>query len=72
MTFAASFPAWCGADGLPLSWRHYVHGLAWIARQFQRDQLAHAEAIRMAGTTKDDYEAWSNDVNRMIRVPRHG
>lgn len=70
MSFAGQFPAWCGADGLPLSWRHYVHGMAWLGRQYQRDQLADAQAIRMAATTKEDFEVWTRDVDRTTGIPR--
>lgn len=71
MTFVARFPSWCGTDGLPRSWRHYVHGMAWIGRQFQRDQIASAQAARMATTTKDDFESWQRDVGRATGVPRY-
>lgn len=43
MEFAAAFPALM-KDGVPLSWRHFVYGLAHLGRAHAR------ESLRMAGT----------------------
>lgn len=72
MTFAAEFPAWTGPDGLPLSWRHYVYGVAHLARRHLRATLAIAEGVRMGGAVKDDFESFARDVSRMTEVPRNG
>lgn len=70
MQFAAALPAWCGADGLPLSYRHFVYGLAYLGRHTLRDQLAHAQATRLAQLPKDDFNEYVSDVNRLTEVPR--
>jgi len=70
MHFAAALPAWCGADGLPLSYRHWVYGLAYLGRAALRDELAAARAARMAQQSKDDFGEWVRDVQRLTEVPR--
>lgn len=63
-------PSWVGADGLPRSWRHWVYGSAWIAREFTRGQLRDAQAQRMAGLAKADWESWQRDIDMVTGVPR--
>lgn len=70
--FVAHRPAWVGPDGFPLSWMHYQHGLRSIAREALRSQLAHAQAVRMAGVVKADWEEYQRDIARMTEVPKHG
>jgi len=72
MTFAAEFPAWTGRDGRPLSYRHFVHGMAHIARRHLRNALQLAEGHRMGGAVSDDFNAFARDVARMTEVPRNG
>lgn len=71
MTFAAHAPpSWVGADGFPLSWRHYVYGMAFISREYLRRQLEQAQAARMASAEKEDYQSWQRDVETVTGVPR--
>lgn len=70
MTFAASFPAWCGPDGRPLSYRHFVNGMAHLGRAHLRDSLKLAEAVRVGGATKTDFDDYSRTIARMTEVPR--
>lgn len=55
--FAERLPAWTGPDGLPLSWPHYVCGMAYIGRANLRGMLRAAEAARAAQAVKG-YEDW--------------
>lgn len=55
-------PSWCGPDGLPRSWRHYQHGLAYLGRAHIRQLLLHAEAARLAGAVAEDYQVWHRDT----------
>lgn len=72
MTFAAALPAWTGADGLPLSFRHFVHGMAHIGRSHLRDELARAQATRNAGLKLEDFQAYQRDTLRVTEVPHDG
>lgn len=45
--------------------------MAWIGRQYQRDQLKLAQATRMAGAKQDDWETWQRDIDTVTGVPRH-
>lgn len=38
-TFVRHFPQWCGEDGFPLSWRHYVYGLSALGRDNARKAI---------------------------------
>jgi hypothetical protein len=68
--FVATFPAWCGPDGLPRSWRHYVYGCRYLSRVHLRSQLAAAESARMSQAVKEDYVSWATDVRQQLEVPR--
>lgn len=57
---------------MPLSWQHYQYGLRHIARENLRGQLAMAQAMRMAGIVKEDWEAYQRDMARLTEVPKHG
>lgn len=71
MTYVTRVPAsWCTSDGFPRSWRHYLYGMAFIARENLRNQLHAAQATRMASVVKDDFETWQRDVQRVTEVPR--
>lgn len=71
MTYATAMPAsWLTPDGFPRTWRHFVYGMAFIAREHLRTQLARAQATRMAGVVKDDWEVYQRDVTRVTEVPR--
>jgi len=71
-TFADRLPAWTGPDGFPLSWRHFVYGMAYLGRADLRAGLAAAQAHRAAGYSADDFDAHQRDVLRLTEVPRHG
>lgn len=61
-TFAHELPAWTGLDGLPLSWRHFVHGMSFIGRNSIRRVLDQAAATRGGMATEDSYANWRRDV----------
>ena len=56
-TFSARLPSWVNDQGLPLSYRHFRYGMAWIGRDEVRQVLRDASAARLAQATKDDYTA---------------
>lgn len=71
MIYASLMPAsWCTPDGFPRSWRHYIYGMAFIAREKLRSQLHLAQAQRMSGVVQDDWNVWQRDVQRVTEVPR--
>ncbi len=45
--FAAKLPALM-KDGVPLSWRHYVYGCAYLGRERAREALRTAGAVGIA------------------------
>lgn len=67
-SFAAQLPAWCDRRGRPLSWRHYVYGAQYLARQRLRGQLTQAEAVRLAGAVQDEYVEWQDDMRRQTEA----
>jgi hypothetical protein len=60
----SAFPAWTGAAGEPLSWRHYLAGRRHLAqaRARQSAQLAGAFAIAQPGVKEENHRAWWNDI----------
>lgn len=72
MHFAAAFPTWTGRDGFPLSWRHFVYGMAYLGRQTLREQLARVESFRLGNAAPDEFRSFQRDVSRMTEVPRDG
>lgn len=68
-TFCLQFPAWCGDDGMPRSWRHYQYGLAALGRKHTRDEIQMAEAARAAAAEQKDYRDWRRDLITMM-TPR--
>lgn len=58
--FARDFPAWCGKDGLPLSWAHYQYGLRHLVRARHREDLRTAMAVRAAGADKAGYQDYES------------
>ena len=60
--FARAFPGWIGADGYPLSWRHYVYGMAHLGRAAARETLRAATAAGAAWMKPDQYRQWRADV----------
>jgi hypothetical protein len=64
--FAAAFPAWIERDGpekgYPLSWAHYVYGMAHLRRASLREQLRAAEAVRAGNLVTDAWKEWLKDV----------
>jgi hypothetical protein len=65
--FAAAFPAWIERDGpergYPLSWVHYVYGMAHLRRAALREQTRMADATRAAGLVKEDFKAWCKGID---------
>lgn len=56
--FAREFPAWM-KDGVPLSWRHFVYGFAFLARARARDAIRSASAGAIVQAAKDsDRRDW--------------
>jgi hypothetical protein len=72
MQFAAEFPAWCDGRGFPRSWRHYVYGMAHLARRHMRATIALAEGVRLGNAVQDDFDRFARDVATMTEVPRNG
>lgn len=66
-TFCHRLPAWCGPDGLPLSWRHFQYGLAYLGRDHLRWQLGLAQAGRLAQADTEGFRSWTQDLNRMLQ-----
>jgi hypothetical protein len=58
MEFCEKMPALVGPDGYPMSWRHYVYGMAYLGRARLRLQLDTADAVRAAGAVEDDWKSW--------------
>jgi hypothetical protein len=61
-------PQWVGADGFPLSWRHYVYGLHHLGLSHMRDQMKTAEAVRL-GQATDGFESWHKSMVSYTSVP---
>jgi hypothetical protein len=64
--FVHALPAWCGRDGLPLSWQHYVLGTKALARQKVEERLHAAEAARMAQATMEDWQSWHREMTSAL------
>jgi hypothetical protein len=60
--FARELPAWCGPDGLPLSWKHYQYGLRHLRRASARETIRQATAVRAAGADAKDYRDFESAV----------
>lgn len=58
MEFCERMPALVGSDGYPLSWRHYVYGMAYLGRARARTLLDMGDAARAGGSTNDSYDRW--------------
>jgi len=59
--FARDLPAWCGPDGLPLSWAHYQYGLHHLTRARHREDLRHAISVRAAGAEVKAFKEFENE-----------
>lgn len=59
--FARELPAWCGADGLPRSWAHYLYGLRHLERARARIDLRSAVAARAAKTDARNFREYLAD-----------
>lgn len=70
--FIAYRPAWVNKEGFPLTWQHYVYGLHHIARENLRQQIWMAQAMRMSRSSKESWDTWQHDMNRLTEVPTHG
>lgn len=52
-------PRWVGADGYPLSWRHYVLGTRHLTKGRAREQIRTYDAMLMAQAQKpEDKREW--------------
>ena len=69
MLVASALPAWCGPDGLPLSYRHFVYGLQFVGRTHLRDQLARAQAFRAGQQGNEEFRSWQSDLIRVTEAP---
>lgn len=49
-------PAWCGTDGMPLSWRHFIYGSSHIRRSQAQEELRILNATRNGQADKDNFE----------------
>lgn len=58
--FAREFPAWTGADGFPLTWRHYVYGMAHLGRATAAEKLRLADSFAIAQNPKE-WTRWNRD-----------
>lgn len=56
--FAQRLPAWVGSDGFPLSYRHFIYGMKWIARNYARESIRIVEATSAAQYDKSAYADW--------------
>jgi hypothetical protein len=56
--FALRFPAWTGADGYPLTWRHYVYGMAAIERENAAAKMRMADAVAAHKAGQRDWKRW--------------
>jgi hypothetical protein len=45
-------------DGRPRSWRHYVYGMAYLARAKARRDMQLADAFGIAQAEKEDRKKW--------------
>jgi len=52
--------------GWPLSYRHFVYGMAWIARDDNRRLLRDASASRAGGATDQSFKRWRREIIRGI------
>lgn len=57
MEYAREFPALM-KDGQPLSWRHFVYGMAHLSRVNARESLKLASSTRIASAEKKDFTEW--------------
>jgi hypothetical protein len=57
-TFALRLPAWMGADGYPISWRHYIYGMAAIERENAADKLRMADAVAVHKSKEQGFKRW--------------
>jgi hypothetical protein len=60
--FAACLPAWTGGDGLPMSWQHFVYGMAYLGRAANRRLLEVSSATRGGAATEESYASWQNKI----------
>ncbi len=62
VTFAAGLPGWMGLDGLPLSWKHFCHGMAYLRRKAARDILDLGAGVRGGMATESSYAKWRSEM----------
>lgn len=66
-TFVERKPAWVGADGYPLTWGHYVQGMAEIARTDARRALMIANAVRAANADEAGWVRFTAEMENAAR-----
>jgi hypothetical protein len=62
---AEKMPHYCGPNGKPRSWRHYVYAIYYIQREELRQTVRDAQASRWANADEKEYADWRRDM-RMI------
>lgn len=51
-------------DGVPLSWRHFVYGLAHLSRALASDTLRASQAAGAGWMKPEDMREWTRDLKR--------
>lgn len=70
--FTAVLPAWCGPDGYPRSWRHYLAGRDYVIRARMRTRFDLALASSVAWAKEDAHRRWMDDTARAAGWARGG
>lgn len=68
MDFAERWPAFVNAQGFPVSWAHFQHGLRSLARVRARDDLRAAQAARVSQAPKADWLNYSREMQSVSGV----
>ncbi len=64
--FVAGLPAWLGSDGLPLSWKHFCYGRAYLRRKAARDILDMGAGVRGGMATESSYATWRREMEMKV------
>lgn len=65
-TFSSLLPSWVDAKGMPLSYRHFCYGMAWIHRHEARTLLRDSAATRLSQADRSDYSRERRHLLRTI------
>lgn len=68
LDFAERWPAFVNAEGYPVSWAHFQHGLRSLGRVRARDDLRAAQAARVSQAPKADWQAYSREMQSFAGV----